>query len=91
MREKDFPPAFDCGFFQPDPKGLVGQRGDREQQQIGVLNNAQSHLLEEIGVGGLDYKVGRSGKEVGLCGNSAGGRNILQTFLIHIIPIAQFD
>ena len=64
MRKKDLPPAFDCSLFQRAPKGLVGQCGNREQQQVGALNNAQGHLLEEIGVGGLDYQVGRSGKKV---------------------------
>jgi hypothetical protein len=64
MREKDLPPAFDCGLLQGGSEGLVGQCGNREQQQVGALNNAQGHLLEEIGVGGLDYQVGRSGKKV---------------------------
>jgi len=42
-------------------------------------------------VGGLDDQVGRLGKEVRLTGDPAGSRNSLQSFVVHIEPIGQFD
>ncbi len=45
---------------------------ERKQKQVGSLDNAQGHRLDEIGVCGLDDKVDWPGKEVGLRGDSQG-------------------